>query len=242
MAAKQERRVAYRPRRQRSKVFLSSVQLLQGLVYCESEPYEMCQETSAGEDANLLGAEDLLVRYVKHLVRISLWRNSLYVTLALCKFLYRYSTEETMAIYDLVTQDPECRLNDHYCRSRKSVLLKEIEARFGALISRCRGPRGEEQLRCAEASGAQSDLIRDCLARFTPWETRCVVSGRFELWEELSNAGLDSEGSDPMSRCEVHRIHAVLHPDCFSRLVRSLGLDPPERRLFVPRFSCETSV
>ncbi len=235
---KQLRRGAYRPARRRNKVFLSSVQLLQGLIYCESEPVEISQEASAREGVAFLGVDNLLMRYVKHLVRISLWRNSFYVTLALCKFLYRYSTEEIIAIYDLLTQDPECRLDDQYCRARKSVLLKEIEARFGCLISRCRGPRGEEQLRCTEASRSEVDLVRRCLVRFTPWDTGCVIPGQLDLWEEeMPDLRLADQACGHEALIEVNRIHAVVHPDCFSRLIRALGLDPPEQRLAVPRFS-----
>ena len=236
VADKQLRRGAYRPRKGRTKVFLSSVQILQGLIYCESEPLERSQEISGGKRASLLGAEDLLVRYIKHLVQISLWRNSFYVTLALCKFLYRYSTAEVMAIYDLVSQDSECRLNDCYCRSCKRILLSEIESRFGALISHCRGPRGEKQFVGDEASRSEIDLVRDCLVQFTPWDTACRAPERRELLQP-QDLHSPAEGVGHGSAIEVHRIHSLIHPVCFSRLTRTLGLDPPEQRLVIPRFS-----
>lgn len=237
MAARQERRSAYRPKKQRSKVFFSSAQLLQNLIYRESEFHEMYQESSGGHGFGGLGRDGFLIRYVEHLVRISIWRNSFHVTLALCKFLYRYSTQETLAIYDLVSQDPECRLCDHYCRARKRVLLKEIESRFGASVARCRGQRGEALLRCGEASRRAIDLIRECLDRFTPWQTRCVIPSGLDLRrDELPDLRRSGEVRDRATCREADRIHAVLHPACFSRLTRALGLDPPERRLAVPHF------
>ena len=44
------------------------------------------------------------------------------------------------------------------------------------------------------------------------------------------------EGRADESQAEVGRIHSVLHPDCFGRLVAGLGHDPPGQRLEVPRF------
>jgi hypothetical protein len=237
MTARQDRRRAYTPKKHRTKVSLSPAQLLQSLIYCESELYEKQQESRVckGFDPR---SQDLLVRYVKHLVLISIQRNSFYLTLALCKFLYRYSTEETMAIYDLLSQDQGCRFDGDYYRSRKGVMLKQLKARFGPLLSGCRGARGEQQFKCHQASATETDLVRECLARFTLWNTDCVVPDQFNSWEEeLPDLHSMDSGFDQETLVEVNRIHTVLHPECFLRLTQALGLDPPEQRLAIPNFS-----
>jgi hypothetical protein len=42
-------------------------------------------------------------------------------------------------------------------------------------------------------------------------------------------------------KIEVDRIHAVLHPDCYTRLMGLLGFDSPERRLEAPQFFLSTN-
>ncbi|MEM7353638.1 MAG: hypothetical protein AAF657_22765 [Acidobacteriota bacterium] len=235
MVTQQNRRCAYRPKKQRSKVALSSTHLLQYLVYRESEPFEKQQEENEHGQV-IFATDDLLIRYIKHLVQISLRRNSFYVTLALCKFLYDYSTEETMAIYDLVTQDAGCRHEAYYFRSRKAVMLRELETRFGTLLARSRGARGALQIQRSAATPQDAELVRECLNRFTPWNTRCVIPEGFDPWQELPDLCCVPGTAEQDDRTEVNRIHAVLHPECLTRLTRALGLEPPENRLKIPRF------
>jgi hypothetical protein len=245
MAVRQGRRFAYRPKKRRSKACWSELQLFQIQIYSESERYERWQEAAAGgrvgDGCARLADEDLLVRFLKHLVLIGVRRNSFHVTVALCRILYRYSTEETIAIYDLVTQDPERRPDDDYYRSRKGVLLRELRSRFDSWLTCCRGARGEERFRAREARDGEAELVRDCLARFTPWNTCCVVPERFDPWREqlpaLHRADDADHAADADHGAEVNRIHTVLHPECFSRLTRVLGLDPPETRLAIPDFA-----
>src|SRR4029078_5267339 len=70
----------------RNKALFSDLHLLQRLVYVESEPYERQKERAAqvtppgvpavGDPAS---EDDLLVYFIKHLVRITTKRNSFYV-------------------------------------------------------------------------------------------------------------------------------------------------------------------
>ena len=89
----------------RNKALFSDLHLLQRLVYVESEPYERQKERAAqvtppgvhaaGDPAS---EEDLLVYFMKHLVRITTKRNAFYVTLGVSRLLHSYSTVETMEI------------------------------------------------------------------------------------------------------------------------------------------------
>ena len=107
----------------RSRVSLNDLQLLQRLVFVESENFEKQNET-----AKTTSEKNLLVYFIKHLVRISLKRNSFYVTLGISRILHNYGTNDAMEIYNIVVQDPD-RVHDDYYRSRKGVLMKELKAR-----------------------------------------------------------------------------------------------------------------
>src|SRR5215813_2262163 len=101
-AAAQDKRLYYTPtgrasraERFRTKVSVGELHLLQRLVYVESEPYERHAEQSPDE-------EDMLIYFIKHLVRITVRRNSFYVTLGLSRLLHNYSTAETMEMYNVL--------------------------------------------------------------------------------------------------------------------------------------------
>src|SRR5262245_30470156 len=213
----------------RSKVAFSEIHLLQRLIYIESEPYEMQKEQTR------LRNEDLLVHFIKHLVRIGLKRNSFYVTLGLSRLLYNYSTAETMEIYNLVIQDPGRVKDDYYYRSRKGILLHELKERFGNLLAVHRGLRGEAKLQTAKCSDRYALLAERCLALFVPWNTPCSVPDRFDpVTDDIPT--LSEKGPCSEAVAEVNRIHAVIHPTCLQRLTAALGLSPPIARLTVPHF------
>src|SRR2546421_12654307 len=65
----------------RTKVSLSQIHLLQRLIYAESEPFERLME---GREKSL-GQHDMIIRFVKHLVRATIRHNSFYVALGLCR-------------------------------------------------------------------------------------------------------------------------------------------------------------
>src|SRR5689334_710122 len=138
----------------RNKALFSDLHLLQRLVYVESEPYERQKERAAAQVApsgvravgDRANEEDLLVYFIKHLVRITTKRNAFYVTLAVCRLLHSYTTLETMEIYNAVIGEPERVKDDYYYRSRKAVLMHEMYQRFGQLIRSSRQQTGEEGL------------------------------------------------------------------------------------------------
>ncbi|MEM2944684.1 MAG: hypothetical protein QW087_08090 [Methanomassiliicoccales archaeon] len=242
----QDKRLYYKPtgrlllertqrHKHRTKVSMSELHLLQRLVYIESEPYEQAQERSniAG-----LSEEDMIIRFIKHLVRITIRRNSFYVTLGLSRLLHNYSTAETMEIYNLVVQDPERVRDDSYYRSCKGRLMNELQERFGNLLKIVRGQRGEERFHVRDDPDRHVGLVKKCLILFTPWKTRCVLPESLNPMEETIPP-LTFEGDDPDEEhpVELNRIHSLLHPDCHSRLIGALGFDPPEKRLALPHFS-----
>ena len=231
----------------RNKVLFSDVHLLQRLVYVESEPYERQKERAAQVAPPGVHAagdpaieEDFLVYFIKHLVRITTKRNSFYVTLGVSRLLHSYSTLETMEIYNAVIGEPERVKDDYYYRSRKAILMHEMSQRFGELIRACRQRRGEERFETQQGSSELRSLMRECLRLFTPWDTLCHVPRDFDPLKSVI-ASLTSKSSAGETEVEVNRIHAVLHPDCFERLVAAFGYSSPVERMELPRFFFEKS-
>jgi hypothetical protein len=217
----------------RTKVCLSEFHLLQRLVYVESEPHEWQEEQ---RQSATIDEESLIKRYIKHLINITLTRNSFHVTLGVSRLLYNYTTAEGMKLYDLIMQNPERSKDDAYWRERKARLRRELKARFGQSLAIVRGHHGEERFQTREDSARYLGLVKRCLQMFTPWDTPCPLSGAGPATGEIEALAFRGSDPDEEHQIEVARMHAVIHPDCYERLMAGLGLDSPARRLEVPRF------
>ena len=242
-AQAQDKRLYYQPsgrsaaKATRTKVSLCENQLLQRLIYIESEPYEKVREQNGS-----VSEGDMITHFIKHLVKITLKRNSFYVNLGISRLLHSYTTGETIAIYDFCVQDPDRTRDDYYYRSRKGRLMREIKDRFGELVSVNKANRGEERFEAQADSSRHSDFVSRCLSIFTPWASVCVIPARFNpSTDVVKQLSFDSKDPDDEHRIEVNRIHSIVHPECFSRLVRSIKLEAPEARLSVPIFALATS-
>lgn len=242
-ASTQGKRLYYRPARHhprretaagvsRTKVSFGELHLLQRLIYAESERYEKEQEQAGA--VGVLDQEKLLIHFIKHLVRITIKRNSFYVALGLSRLLHDYTTSETMEIYNVVVQDPERVKDDYYYRSRKGVLMQELKERFGEFLKMSRGPHGEVRFQAEPRPRRFAELIGECLSVFTPWGTPCLVPAGYN--PVTDNIPSLSGGGNQEDQTELNRIHALLHPDCYQRLIYALGLLSPAERLEIPHF------
>jgi hypothetical protein len=217
----------------RTKVSLSDLHLLQRLIYIESEPYE--KEREGLQDQGTPDEDLMLIHFIKHLVRITIKRNSFYVTLGVSRLLHNYSTAETMEIYNVAVQDPERVKDDYYYRSRKGRLIQEMKERFGPLINVIRGPRGQERFETQDSPEDYVELVTECLNQFAPWNTQCPVPVEFDpIGDEIRP--LTFNGSDVEDKIEINRIHAIIHPSCYGRITKALELELPARRLDIPHF------
>lgn len=245
-AAAQDKRLYYSPKGRslpdrpktdkfRTKVSVSELHLLQRLVYIESERHEREQEKAS--DGASVREEDMIIRYLKHLVRITLKRNSFYVTLGLSRLLHNYATADTAEIYNVVVQDPERVKDDYYYRKVKRQLMRELSDRFGSLIKIARVQRGEERFQPQGDSSRWLPLVKKCLNLFTPWNTSCPLPASFSVYNTDVPA-LAFKGGDPDQEhpVEIKRIHSVLHPDCYGRIIIGLRYDSPEKRMELPQF------
>ncbi|MCP3956283.1 MAG: hypothetical protein GY719_00370 [bacterium] len=235
LVTEQDRRRFSQPRRYRTKVSKSRSQLLQHLVCCVAESPQIRQRRDDRTTPKI--ADDLLIRFVVDLTRIAARRSSFYVNLGISRLLHDYSTSEARAINDFLTQNPERMRNDTYFRYGKGLLLKEMQHRFGSLVETTREARGELRLRSRRPSPRQTVLVNECLRLLTPWETRCPVPESFDpLQEALPELCFAGDHPDDEHPVDMRRMHTVLHPRCYVKATRALGLDAPAERLRIPRF------
>lgn len=221
----------------RSRVSLSDLQLLQRLVFVESEKFERAKEIS-----ETVSEQSLLKFFIKHLVRIALKRNSFYVTLAVSRILHNYATSDAMEIYNIVVQDPERVHDDYYYRSRKGVLMKELKARFDTLIETEKVNRGEERFQTKANDEDLSAAAKNALEIFTPWNSECAIPEKFDPFQDVIKPfHFDKKDPDEEHRIEINRIHAAIHPVCFSQLTNALELSLPEEKMEIPKFMLNTN-
>jgi hypothetical protein len=205
----------------------------QWLIYFESERYEQDQERS-GRCTN----RDMVLRYIKCLVRITSGMSSFYVNIGLHRLLYNYGTAELQKLYETLT---ERYLGPDEYRRGKGVLLDRLQTRFGKYLAVTRTDHGEVRFVAAEDQAGWADLARNCLAFFTPWSTngQCPIPADFDPLSHDLASSLNRNGHQKidLNAMETRRCHAFIEPGCFTRLSNGLHLGSPDTRLAIPEFA-----
>ena len=239
-----------RSRPLRTKIRLGEDQMLQWLVYAQCDSWERATEYS--NSVLPPGMEDMVVRYIKHLVRITLNRNSFYVTLGVTRLLYEYGAHEARMMYDVLTMSDSARMKDiKYLRKQKAKLMDEELMRFDGMLQTVTTAYREKKFVTQPTTDRLLRLVNECLNRFTPWNTDCAVPESFDP-TVVSGLYFSENKTEDEDHVEMNRIHTILHPDCFSRFVKGLSefvdrlppdspdkscnYDPPDNRLTVPQF------
>ena len=238
----------------RKTIKLNERQMLQWLVYKHSESWE--RQTEGGHGLYLPTEEDLIARYLKHLVFITLRYGSFYVTLAIGSLLHQFDRRETRLFYDILTQSDSARMKDMgYIGKQRLELLERMRQRFDHLIQTIKTPAGDKQFVTCPITQPLLSLVDECLRRFTPRDTVCVIESKFDV-TDIPGFYFSGDGSDD-DLIEMNRIHTVLEPECFAQFVaglakyvrtlpsdnqdQSCNYDSPHERLAVPQFSNFTS-
>jgi hypothetical protein len=210
---------------------------LQWLIYFESDYYEKQQEQS-GEHT----AKDLVVRYIKNLVRMTTAMSSFHVNIGLHRILHNYSTAEVQRVYEFMT---ERYLGADEYRRAKSVLMTKLEDRFGKYLQPVKAAHGEVRFEACSDQRRWASLVGECLTAFTPWSTGggCLIPANFgpdsgQLSRLLSGEGHENVKQD---KIEINRCHALIDPICHGRLIKALGFDPPVEKLALPRFLMDST-
>jgi hypothetical protein len=240
-----------RARPVRKTLWLSEAQMLQWLVYRQSELWE--RETERGEGLYLPTEEDMIVRYVEHLVFLTLRRGSFYVTLAVGSLLHQFSRREVRLFYDILTQSDPARMKDaSYIGKQRLEMMEKVSQRFGHMIQTAKSPGDETQFVTRPLTPLVIDLVNESLRRFAPWETTCAVGQGFDVTDIPGLYYSETDAQDE-ELIEMTRIRAVLDPGCFARFVEGLSkyvptlpdgdqdrgcsYDSPDERIAVPQFS-----
>jgi len=210
---------------------------LQWLIYFEADYYEKQQE-QAGEHT----AKDLVVRYIKNLVRMTTAMSSFHVNIGLHRILHSYTTAEVQQAYEFMT---ERYLGADEYRRAKSMLMAKLEDRFGKYLRTVKTAHGEARFESSANQDRWAGLVRDCLTAFTPWSTLgdCVIPANLGLGNGHLSRLLSGEGHGNLKqdKIEINRCHALIDPECHGRLIKALGFDPPETKLALPRFLMENT-
>jgi hypothetical protein len=219
----------------RYKTILSDPVLVQQLVFAASGPYERCQEQMG--DVN---EADLLIRFIKHLIMISVARNSFHVAIGISRLLHNYTTPEASVIYQQLLPSSRAPRDESYWRVRKGRLIRELKERFGEELRVRRGNSGEDRFLTSSASTRSAAEVEYCLEVFKPWGTPCLSSSPLAI-RPVSNRKqmlplIHTDDPDQEHLAEEARMHALIHPPCFAHLVQTLGMPPPAFRLEVPLF------
>jgi hypothetical protein len=235
----------------RTTLQMNEPQTLQWLVYKHSESWE--RATERGDGFYQPTEEDMIVRYVKHLVFLTVKRSSFYVTLSMGQWLHQFGRRETRLLYDTLTQSDAARMKDmNYIGKQRLALLEKLVHRFGPSIQTIQIPGDEKQLVAQPTTPRVIDLVHGCLHRFAPWATRCVVKPGFDV-TNIPGLYFSGKGSDTEDEIELNRIHTLSHPVCFSWFIEGLAkfvailpgdsqdkgchFDHCHQRLTVPQFS-----
>jgi hypothetical protein len=203
----------------RQTVRLSESQMLQWLVYKQSESWE--RKSEAGSGLYLPTEDDMVLRYLEHLVFLTLRRGSFYVTLAIGQLLHQFDRRETRLLYDILTQSDSARMKDlSYIGKQRLELLGRICQRFDHMVHTVKIPGREKQLVMRPTTGSATSLVLECLRRFTPWDTACVLRTGFDV-TDIPGFYFQAESVDE-DPIEMDRIHTLVDPTCFARFVEGL--------------------
>jgi hypothetical protein len=236
---REQKRAYWRDKHLKRKVtrtIRQDADLLQWLIYFAAEKHEAQQEQNGQ-----VTTEDMVIRYIKHLVQITTSMSSFYVNVGLQRLLHNYSTSETSGLYEWVT---DLFPGGEEYRRVKGALMSRLQARFGGLLSTCPTERGELRFKPYSNQKELAELVGQCLSRFTPWSTTQAcwvpVVSTASLWSptQFLEAKLGKNNCDLI---EAHRSHAFIHPSCFEGLIRQLAFFSPSQRLNIPQFFLSTN-
>jgi hypothetical protein len=203
----------------------------QWLIMSESEPCERAQEQRGSHSVR-----DMVVRYIKHLVRITMSMSAFYVCVGMNRLLYSYSTSETQAAFELVTQRfPGA---DQYRRAKK-MLTSQLRERFGEVVETIRTRYGEIRFKTLEDQSRWHELVCECLSMFSPWSTNGWCEHFSQKVDDMPRSCLPSiEGASAgPDEQETIYCHMFIEPACRGNLSAVLSFSSPEAKLSLPRFA-----
>jgi hypothetical protein len=221
--------------------------------YIKSLTPERRQESEYWDNKRMLGDEDLIIRFIKQLVFDGLLRNSRFLNVGLAHLVFSYKYEDVSHIQLLLEQSPDNLPDDYKYRKHRGALVESLRTRFnGGAPSERQFLKFEPFKQHEEAVITSRDnsaeyymLVRQCLKTFTPSAPPCPeplhrLDPCKDLWSPFF-FDQQAKGDEDEHAIERNRMHAVICPDCFSRILSALNFVSPESNLSLPLFSLRDS-
>ncbi len=235
-AQRQIKRLKHEGTRPRTKAVLTDMQLLQRLICHHADQLQRLQEMTASP---LPSRAEMVVRWAQQIVMLG-ESNSFHSTVGICRVLHCYETTGARDVYDLLLQDPGRGKNDDDYRRAKSRIISGLRGRFGDRVRPVRNSQGADGFASIEPISPQlRTLTTECLSRLAVWDVTApsipnhVNQSRWVSIPELASDGDDLDAELPIER---KRLHTIIHPEPFGRLIRALGLPHPEEMVRIPEF------
>ncbi|HEV7373945.1 MAG TPA: hypothetical protein VGN95_04460 [Pyrinomonadaceae bacterium] len=248
-ALAQKKRQAKRPKGEvHKKLSLTPRPLLQYLIYLSAEPYEYAQEQEHLPGARALTVEDMIVRYIKHLMLLYLERNSFHATVGQSCVLFDFGTSQAGRLYEVLVQGSTAHLEtkgDYSVRDAKREIRRHLANRFGRFVTIYDGARKEQRFVAMNDAGKYFRLVKRCLHRLQPVLEVSDPAGCWHLPArfdpaayDLAELQYDEKNRNPLAEqaAELRRMHSVTHPCCWARLLRASRLNYSRRRIVLPEF------
>jgi hypothetical protein len=212
------------------RIIRKDCDVLQWLILQEAEKYETEQEQASDPSK-----QELIIRYIKHLVQITTAMSSFYVNIALSRLLHNYTTSEAQFTYETLTQR---YLGADEYRRTKSSLMDRINKRFSKFLNVIRADHGELRFEPADDQQHWTQFVNQCLRAFTPWSTEGVCSKFPSINSNRHVAASETgQGETDQNEREMNACHILVDPTCYARLMKELALDMPDTKLSLPKFS-----
>ncbi|HKW32218.1 MAG TPA: hypothetical protein VJN92_04385 [Candidatus Acidoferrum sp.] len=188
---------------------------------CQTFDYRVMTELSDAEreqesNGYRLSEADFIKRFVKHLILLSLSRNSFWAAVAVFQVLCNYPTSALDLVYPFVAPNRSIDKDKWQCSRNRGKLLKFIGERFGVC---------PENLFIEDGPQVYSPLdwqvrtIKECLAVFRPLG-RVTVPERYRGSLLLPYDENDHRGDE---RIEVDRMAILFSPTDLNRILAWTG-------------------
>jgi hypothetical protein len=236
--------IPLKKRGHRNRVSPDEFSLFQRCLYDCSQEYEKLEEIEHREGRRLLTQEDMLARLIEHVVLIGFY-NSFYMTVGVCQVLHNYRPDETIRIYGALVQYTRQEKELWDFRRQKSKIMDSLDKRFGDFLKKDERSKRDRRYKPIDHQQNYAGIFKHWLNRLKPltppsvFPRACVVPPETNNHLRVNISDLLFDGDDPDGEhpYETLRIHALLHPPCFSSLTKVLHLDAPELRWNMPEFN-----
>jgi hypothetical protein len=217
-------------------------------LYHYLELAEKAQERLSRAAGARLNERTMILRYLKCIVYNCANRRPYYLAVGIGSLLYDYDDLDTASIHDVVIQEAD----DSKTQNKRNARLRELKIRllwrFRRSLPHSVDGNRAIKFHLQRATDGLFDVTQAALRLLVPWGSEHVIP-RHTPADTRSFPSLQI-GRDEVGRVDrsqamsvwKNRSHALIDPDCFSRLVDLLGIGPLRERLRIPAFAFSQSV